>query len=390
MGAIEGPPRPSWEDLLTASSYCFVAALVRRFGVRGRQDVEDLVHEVLLAAREGLPRYDPRVPVRAWLTGVVRNVVRDWRKGAHHRHVPAPREEVEMLHGPSGQNPETAAAAHEREQVLERLMDEIEWENRAALVMQIEGAEVAAISKALEIPKTTVKWRLRVGKRQLEAAVRRERARHPETWTSLFGVVPFDLSAFREIPDAPPSGWDRVRARLDRAPSVPAPKREAPEVHAPGRGMFRRAAGALARQVPGAIAGGVLAFVLLRGVPAPVPAAPPVPPVASALPSADRELAPFGGVATAEPVPAAPTLSPAPTAVPAPRPPGSGAAVFAGAGEPEKWLIDAARADLRGGHPREALRWLDEHATKFPQGALAVERERLRGQAEAASQVSTP
>jgi RNA polymerase sigma-70 factor (ECF subfamily) len=386
MSTNDEPPRPSWEDFLTLANLSFVTALVRRLGVRVHQDVEDLVQEILLAVQDGLPRYDPRLPARAWLTGLARHVVIDWRREGHHRHRPHPREEVEVLQGPSEDDPEALVAARQREAILERLMDQVDFESRVALLMQIEGMDVPAIAKQLGTTKSKIHWRLRVGRKQLEAAVRRERARRPEAWAAVFGVLPFDLGAFREVPDAPASVRDRILERLRQAPSRPAPNAHAPEAPPPARGLARRAAGEAVRQIPGAVAGGLVVFFLLHGAPGDVPHVP----LASTFPSADRQLGPPLPplpATSASVVPSSPADLPAePPVVSSAVAPSGGPSAdrpspTAAAAVHEKWLIAAARRDLNSGHPLDALRWLDEHAARFPHGALAVDREQLRARA---------
>ncbi len=60
-----------------------VAAWVLAQGIP-RQDAEDVVQEVALAAQRGFGRYDPHRPFVAWVLGIARHKVAD-----HHRRRPA-------------------------------------------------------------------------------------------------------------------------------------------------------------------------------------------------------------------------------------------------------------------------------------------------------------
>ncbi len=108
---------------------------------------------------------------------------------------------------------------------------------------------------------------------------------------------------------------------------------------------------------------------------APTSAAPTAPPT---LAPPTLAAAPDAGSLDFHALPVAPSL----TVAPLPTPPGSGPTAPAGDRlAQEQALVDTARAALARGRAADALRAADEHATRFPGGKLAEERENLAIQA---------
>jgi len=79
-----------------------------------------------------------------------------------------------------------------------------------------------------------------------------------------------------------------------------------------------------------------------------------------------------------EPAPAVPQPTPAPKPAPEPKAP---APPVQDALAQEVALLSRATSDLRAGRAGSALKLLDEHQRKFPNGMLAVERRAVRAQA---------
>ncbi len=92
--------------------------------------------------------------------------------------------------------------------------------------------------------------------------------------------------------------------------------------------------------------------------------------------------APATAVASAEPTPAPPTTA---ESVAAPAPPSTQTPTLTPRGPgrlaEEVAILSRAQTDLHAGHFASALRLLEEHARKFPRGALAQERVAARIQA---------
>jgi hypothetical protein len=134
---------------------------------------------------------------------------------------------------------------------------------------------------------------------------------------------------------------------------------------------------------------GLIAFQALRSSPAEVGASAPLPPVAAPLPPTEAPLPPIEeplppvavpppAVVEAPSIPEAPSAAPAST--PAPRH-ASSARRRADRLADEITLLSRAQTNLHARRFGSALRLLDEHQRKFPNGALTQERLATRVQA---------
>ncbi len=248
-----------------------------------------------------------------------------------------------------------------------RVLGEVDYEPRVVVIMHdMDGAEMKDIARELDVPLTTGFWRLRVGRQQFQ---RRPNVREPGSpkRSARFFPVPFDVATFlaahREPPEPPASARDRIMEALSRMPPRGVPSGPAE----PDRGPARAVARAVAGQTPGFIVGGAVMWALLKGVPSP-PRARDLAPVQNVTVAADASALPVAwherradGRRRADPPLA--RRSPPPPAAPRP-------AAGAPSGDHEAWLIGAALADLDAKRPRDALRWIDEHARRFPDGSM--------------------
>jgi len=172
------------------------------------------------------------------------------------------------------------------------------------------------------------------------------------------------IRAARDVSGPPPDVASRLIGRLDAVAAAPG-------------------AGAVAFSKTALFAGGGLLFVVgaLAGggvVWATRPAVPVVPPIVAVV---ERPAA-LAIPAPVEPAPAAPAVEdlpvpppPKPTARKSPAPPPASTL------EEERRLLDGARAHVVAGAWAEALTAVAEHEARFPNGALAEEREALAIQA---------
>ncbi|MBK7861966.1 MAG: sigma-70 family RNA polymerase sigma factor [Archangiaceae bacterium] len=142
---------------------------IRRLGVPV-SEVEDLVHDVFITALGRWSAYDPAQPLRPWLYGIAFKLAGARRRAGHTRELP-----VDAL--PDLPVDETATdRLHQRDisVLVHRALESLPEERRATVVMyELEGFTVAQISAVLEIPAPTVYSRLRVGREELQGAVRR-------------------------------------------------------------------------------------------------------------------------------------------------------------------------------------------------------------------------
>jgi RNA polymerase sigma-70 factor (ECF subfamily) len=147
---------------------------LRRLGVRER-DLADLAHDLFIVVFRHLADYDPARPVRPWLFGIAFRVVSDYRRSARvTRETLGDGIEVVDRAPPADQQ---IAERQARDAVI-RVLDELELDRRAVVVMHdLEGHPVPEIAAALAIPVATAYSRLRLGREDLAAAIKRLRAR---------------------------------------------------------------------------------------------------------------------------------------------------------------------------------------------------------------------
>ncbi|MHB1845114.1 MAG: RNA polymerase sigma factor [Deltaproteobacteria bacterium] len=164
------PGKSLTPESLYQSEGQYVWNSLRRLGVRDA-DLEDLTHEVFIVALRRLPSYDPLRPIRPWLFGIATRVAghqRRWwrRRGETLGELP----DVED----PGPPPDEALADREQRALLIRALGRIKLERRAVLILhELDEVAIPEIARALSIPLNTAYSRLRIGRAELVAAVRR-------------------------------------------------------------------------------------------------------------------------------------------------------------------------------------------------------------------------
>ena len=166
------PPAPSFDDIYS-SEVGYVWDCLRRLGVQSR-DLEDLVHDTFVVVNRRLDDYDPRRALRPWLYGIAMRIAADHRKSARNRREVLLAEPPEAEERPARPD-EELASEQERALVIEAL-DSLDFKNRAIFVMHdINEHTMAEAAAELEVPMATLYSRLRAGREQFAAAVRRIR-----------------------------------------------------------------------------------------------------------------------------------------------------------------------------------------------------------------------
>jgi RNA polymerase sigma-70 factor (ECF subfamily) len=136
--------------------------LARRMS-RDAEAARDLVQDTFLRAARA-PGSIPSAPgsEEAWLVRVLINLCRDqWRRKAARqrfdpRDAPAP---------PAGADPERVLIARS---LVWRALDALPPRQRAVIIMyELEGGTIDAIARLLGVTRTTVRWHLSIGRRQL-------------------------------------------------------------------------------------------------------------------------------------------------------------------------------------------------------------------------------
>ncbi|MHB8877704.1 MAG: RNA polymerase sigma factor [Myxococcaceae bacterium] len=171
-----GQPSINLDQLYAGELPC-VYSFLYRLGGRGG-DLEDLAHDVFVTAVRRWSSYDPSRPVRPWLLGITFRVMADFkRKRTSDREVPG--ELVDVPDEAEG----AEARVHKREarELIDEALESLEGERRAVFVMhELEGVSAADISAAMGSPLATTYSRLRVGREEFTAAVRRIQLRRGE------------------------------------------------------------------------------------------------------------------------------------------------------------------------------------------------------------------
>lgn len=150
----------------------FVWRNLRRLGVADA-DVEDRAQEVFVVAHR---RFDGYVDLghgpRAWLFQITLRVAAEARR--HRRRHPVDPDGGAAQERQSLEAPQPAELTRKRRlEQLDRALDTLDLGRRAVVVLhEIEQMTAPEIARALDIPVNTVYSRLRVGRAELERALR--------------------------------------------------------------------------------------------------------------------------------------------------------------------------------------------------------------------------
>ena len=175
---VHGLP-PSAEEFanLYHREFGYVWHTLRHLGVPERE-LPDVTHDVFIVIYNRLHLYDASRPLRPWLFGVAFRVTSDYLRLCRNA-----RESVRDDIDPADASPGADDLMETCE--LQRLIGEalvaLDLERRAVLVAHdFDGASGPAVADALGIPLKTMYYRLRTGREQFAAAVRRIQARQGE------------------------------------------------------------------------------------------------------------------------------------------------------------------------------------------------------------------
>jgi RNA polymerase sigma-70 factor, ECF subfamily len=177
MTAASAEPTSADFDRVYSSELPFVYSFLYRLGARGH-DIEDLAHDIFVTAIRRWETYDVAKPVRPWLFGIAFRVMSDFRRRARtQREEPG---EVPELPDEESAG-ERRVEQREARELIDEALESLEPERRAVFIMyELEGIPAADISDTMGAPLATTYSRLRIGREEFTAAVRRIQLRRGE------------------------------------------------------------------------------------------------------------------------------------------------------------------------------------------------------------------
>jgi RNA polymerase sigma-70 factor (ECF subfamily) len=169
-GHRQTPSLSSPLEIVFREQASYVWHTLRRMGVRAA-DLEDVTHEVFLVVHKLLPSFDPTRPLKPWLYGIAwRVAMRHKRRAVHRREVPGDGWEAAA---PSEDSPDALTQANTRRDWVQRALAEVHESRRDVLVLHdLDGVSMPDIVAALGIPLNTGYSRLRLARKELQAALR--------------------------------------------------------------------------------------------------------------------------------------------------------------------------------------------------------------------------
>jgi RNA polymerase sigma-70 factor (ECF subfamily) len=152
----------------------FAWRVLRRLGVPD-EDADDACQEVFVTVHRKLPTFEGRSSPRTWIYGICVRVASDHRKRAGiRREVPSVRPPDRSVDA----HQEDDVAVREARALLDRILDQLDDDKRAAFVLyEIEELSLKDLAAALDCPLQTAYSRLQAARREVEEALHRLRAR---------------------------------------------------------------------------------------------------------------------------------------------------------------------------------------------------------------------
>jgi RNA polymerase sigma-70 factor, ECF subfamily len=156
----------------------YVWTSARRLGVPAGE-ADDVVQETFLRALRLTGAYPEIGSERSWLFSILFRVVQHHRRSSQRRSArTADGVDLEVLPGAVEASPDRCAETSESVRILEEILDGLEPERRAVLVLaELEEKPMSQIAVILGINASTATSRLRLARAQVEAALSRRRAR---------------------------------------------------------------------------------------------------------------------------------------------------------------------------------------------------------------------
>jgi RNA polymerase sigma-70 factor, ECF subfamily len=164
---------PTSFSTLYEQYFDFVWRSLRRLGVPVSA-LDDAAQEVFMVVHRRLPEFEGRASLKTWLFGIALNVAQHVMRSAARR---ASERAPETLTAPVS-TPQEEFLRAEAVKLLYQVLDELDPDKRSVFVMaELEQMTASEISELSGLPLNTVYSRLRLARRDFEAALKRYRAR---------------------------------------------------------------------------------------------------------------------------------------------------------------------------------------------------------------------
>ncbi len=138
----------------------------------GAAQADDVVQEVFVVALRRIAEFDGHVPPRAWLFGIMRNIINNQRRASTRRNI---RDSVDLEVLPDADvDPQLAAERAQSLEVLDAFLAELDDAKREVFVLaELEQMTAPEIHQATGLPHTTIYARLRDAREAFRAMLKR-------------------------------------------------------------------------------------------------------------------------------------------------------------------------------------------------------------------------
>ncbi|HEX4338588.1 MAG TPA: sigma-70 family RNA polymerase sigma factor [Polyangiaceae bacterium] len=175
LQALAGAERAPPFEAIYEEHFDFVWRSLRRLGVPDAQ-LDDAVQDVFVVVHRRLPEFEGRSTIKTWLFGIALRVASALRRSAARRPTEPLVEDPPDEH--AGLDADAQREASEAARLVHRLLDSLDDDRRAVFVLtELEEMTAPEISAALGVNLNTVYSRLRLARRDFDAALARHRAR---------------------------------------------------------------------------------------------------------------------------------------------------------------------------------------------------------------------
>jgi RNA polymerase sigma-70 factor (ECF subfamily) len=169
VGAPGIPGVPGWEEIVTQHSARVYRLAYRLTG--NRHDAEDLTQETFVRVFRSLSTYTPGT-FEGWLHRITTNLFLDQVRRRRRIRIEPWGDETAQIPGPVGLSPERGFEHANLDQDVQRALDALPPEFRAAVVLcDMEGLSYEEIAVTLGIKLGTVRSRIHRGRAQLRTAL---------------------------------------------------------------------------------------------------------------------------------------------------------------------------------------------------------------------------